>query len=51
MAFVGALVPRHRVLNVPATNTTAANAVVTPKSRKVAASSTKIIAARNASFT
>ncbi len=41
----------HRVLNVPATNTTAANAAVTPAARIVAASSTKIIAARSASFT
>ena len=41
----------HRVLNVPATNTTTANAAVTPTARSVAASSTKIIDARSASFT
>ena len=41
----------HRVLNVPATNTTAANTAVTPALRNVAGSSTKIIAARSASFT
>ncbi len=41
----------HRVLNVPAANTTAAKTAVTPTLCSVAGSSTKIIAARSASFT
>jgi len=41
----------HRVLNVPAVNATTANAAVAPAHRSVAASSTKIIEARSASFT
>src|SRR5271170_1580788 len=49
--FLAHVPSSQRVLNAPTTNTTAANAEITPTERKVAALSTNTMEERSASFT